>query len=112
MDALTSGGFLKSEIDASWGPEAAAALRAGTGRGGITGAIMRLAERMGLTNEEMRLKEQFADGLHNGQVFIAVAAATDERKDRASALLHANGAQHVIYLGKFTMTSLSPAKGA
>ena len=108
MKSLTGGGFLASEIDVSWGPEAAAALREGTGRGGFTGAVMRLAERLGVTNDEMKLKDRDEDALDQGRILIAISAPSDARKDRAAAALHANGAQLVMYLGKFTITTLVP----
>jgi hypothetical protein len=112
MKALTGGGFLASEIDASWGPEAAAALREGTGRRGHTGAVLRLAEWLRVSNHEMQLKDRYEEALDQGRILVAVSAPTDERRDRASEILHANGAQIVKFLGKFTITTLSPSQGS
>jgi hypothetical protein len=108
MTALADSGFLPSDIDVSWGPEAAAAFREGVGRGGITGAAMRFARWLGITTEELRFRQRYEEALDRGDILVAVSAPTEERKVRAADLLRANGAELVMYLGKYTMRSVSP----
>jgi hypothetical protein len=59
ITALTSGGFLDSEIQFGTGAANADQLDATTGRSGLTGMLIRLAERVGITDEEMETKDRY-----------------------------------------------------
>lgn len=103
VDALTSGGFLPSEIDLVHGAAASEKLRQNTGRSGLAHLAMRFAESIGVPNDETAIKNQYADGLARGQLLITVLAPTDERRKVAGRLLEANGATNVRFFGQYTI---------
>lgn len=103
VDALTAGGFLRSEIEVRTGAEAGDALDASTGRRGLVAMVIRGMERLGLTNEEMETKNRYEDAMRDDQFVLAVAAPTDERKERATQILREHGAHTVAFFGKFSI---------
>jgi hypothetical protein len=103
VDALTGGGFLPSEIDVVYGAAAAEKLRENTGRSGLAHLAMRFSESIGLPNDETAIKNQYADGLHRGQILIAVLAPTEDRREQASRLLEENGATNARFFGQYTI---------
>jgi hypothetical protein len=105
---LTNGGFLESEIDVAHGPAAADRVDATTGRGGIAGLAIRIAEKLGLQNEESEFKNHYEDAMRSGQFVIRVAAPSEERKDRAAEILKQHGGHAVAYFGKYTIRTLVP----
>lgn len=110
VTALTSGGFLASEIQVTVGSAAADALSASTGRSGLLNLAVRIAESIGYENAEMQVKESAERALRDGRFVITVAAAGDERKDAAARILEANGAHGVAYLGRFTVEHITPPR--
>jgi hypothetical protein len=104
--ALTSGGFLRSEIHVATGAANADALDATTGRSGLAGMLIRLAEKIGVTDEEMETKDRYERAMRENRFVVAIAAATEERKARASEILRDNGAHTVSYFGKRTIEHL------
>ena len=110
VTALTSGGFLASEIQVTAGSTAAHALNASTGRSGILNLAVRIAETFGYANAEMQVRESAERALHDGHFLMTVAAAGDERKDAAARILQANGAHSVAYLGRFTVEHITPPR--
>lgn len=107
---LTNGGFLESEINVAQGPAAADRVDATTGRGGITGLAIRVAEKLGLQNEELEFKDHYEEAMRSGRFVIRVAAPSEERKDRATEILKQHGAHSVAYYGKYTIQKLVPPK--
>jgi hypothetical protein len=105
VDALTSGGFLPSEIDVVHGAAASEKLRENTGRSGLTHLAMRFAESIGLPNDETAIKNQFADGLGKGQLLVAVLAPTEERRRVAGRILEEHGGTNVRFFGRYTIES-------
>jgi hypothetical protein len=105
---LTSGGFLESEIDVAHGPAAADRVDAATGRGGIAGLAIRIAEKLGLQNEESEFKNHYEEAMRSGQFVIRIAAPSEERKDRAAEILKQHGGHAVAYFGKYTIRKLVP----
>jgi hypothetical protein len=103
---LTSGGFLESEINVARGQAAADRLDDATGRGGISNLAIRIAEKLGLQNEESEFKDHYEQAMRNGQFVIRVAAPSEERKDRATEILERHGAHSVAYFGKYTIRGL------
>jgi hypothetical protein len=109
VDALTSGGFLASEVEVVHGTAASEKLRANTGRSGLTHLSMRFAESIGLPNDETAIKNQYADGLGRGLLLIAVLAPTEERRKAAGRILEEHGATDVRFFGPYTIEAPSRA---
>ena len=108
--ALTAGGFLASEVQVATGPAAADRLNAGTGRLGFGNLAVRVAERLGVANDEMRLKDRHEEALRDGRFLILVATPTDERKDRAAQLLGERGAHTLVHMGRFSIEGFVPPR--
>ena len=104
--ALMEGGFLDSEIEVTCGQAAADALDANTGRTGLAHLAIRLAERLGISNDEMAVKERYEQALRDGQFVVLVAAPTDERKTKAGQILRDHGAHFINFMGRFSMEVL------
>jgi hypothetical protein len=105
-----AGGFLASEIRVLSGPAAAERLGAKTGRSGLAGLAIRIAEKLGIEDNEMERKSSYESALREGGFVVAVAAPTDERKELAAALLRDAGAHTVNYFGRFTIEGMVPPK--
>lgn len=110
ITALTSGGFLESEIQFGTGEANADELDASTGRTGLANILIRIAERIGLTDEEMETKDRYEQAMRDNRYLVSVAAATDERKDRAAQILREHGAHTMAYFGKHTIEHMSAPK--
>jgi hypothetical protein len=104
--ALTSSGFLQSEVTVTSGPAAADALRASTGRTGLAHLAIRIAERFGVNDEEMEAKASYEQALRDGKLVVGVLAPTDERKELAARILREHGARPINFLGKLTIEPL------
>ncbi|HET7553279.1 MAG TPA: hypothetical protein VFK04_18440 [Gemmatimonadaceae bacterium] len=112
IDALTDGGFLRSEIAIIYGEAAAERLNASTGRTGFTDLAMRLAAALGMPDDETMLKESYEQALRDGRFVVLVLAPTEDRKNLAARLLENYGGHFVNFLGRFTIEALvrrSPA---
>lgn len=105
--ALTSGGFLPSEIHVGTGAANADALDATTGRTGLAAMLIRLAEKIGVTDEEMETKDRYEQAMRDNRFVVAIAAATGERKAHAAGILRQHGAHTVSYFGKHTIEHLA-----
>ena len=103
---LMSQGFLASEIEVAQGAAAADRVDATTGRGGFTGLALRIAEKLGLHDEELEFKDHYEEAMRSGRFVIRVAAPSEERKDRATEILKQHGAHSVAYFGKYTIHGL------
>lgn len=112
VEALTSGGFLESEIHIGSGTEMADRLGETTGRSGIMDHAIRFAEALGMVNEEGEAKARYERAMRDGHYVIATLAPTPERKERASEILASHGARDVGYFGRFTIERLSPPGAA
>ena len=106
VNALLAGGFLDSEIEVATGQASADALDATTGRSGLAHLAIRVAEKLGLSSEEMDLKERYEEALRAGRFVVAVLAPSDARKERAVQILKDHGCGAVHFLGRFTIESL------
>ena len=106
--ALASGGYLESEIQINTGAATADDVSASPGRGGLAGILIRLAERMGVTDEELETKHRYERALRDNRFVVAVAAPTEERKDRAAKILREHGAHTVTFFGKATIEYITP----
>ena len=110
MAALTGGGFLESEIQYGTGAESADELAASTGRTGLASLLIRLAEHLGLTDEEMETKDRYERAMRDDAYVLSVAAPTEERKARALELLRNVGGHSITYFGTNTIEHIVPPK--
>jgi hypothetical protein len=103
MKALTDGGFAGAEILVASGPAAADVMRASTGRTGLTNLVIRIADRLGVTDEEMELKAEYEQALRDGLFVVSVPAPTGEREQSAARLLRQHGGHSVRFMGRFSI---------
>ena len=108
VTALEAGGFLESEIQVGTGTAAADELDATTGRRGLASMLIRLAERIGATDEEMETKNRYEQAMRENRFVLSVAAPTAERKEQATRILREHGAHTVAFFGKQTIEYLVP----
>jgi len=108
--ALTSGGFMDSEIQFGTGAANADELDASTGRSGLAGMLIRLAERIGVTDEEMETKDRYEHAMRDNRFVLVVMAPTDERKHRATQILREQGAHTMTYFNKHSLEYITPPK--
>ena len=108
LDALTTNGFLESEVHVSCGSDAAARLAESTGHRGLAGLAVRIAEKLGVADEEMENKDQYEQAMRAGKLVVRVAAPTDERKALASRVLHESGGSLVRFYGRFAIEDMAP----
>jgi hypothetical protein len=106
VGALTSGGFLPSEIEVIHGAAASDKLHENTGRSGLAHLAMRFGESIGIPNDETTIKNEYADGLGKGQLLLAVLASTEERRKLAGRILEEHGGSSVRFFGQYTIQSL------
>ena len=109
-DELREGGFLDSEINVTSGAAAADALDDATGRTGLTGLAVRIAEKLGIENIEMERKTKYENAMRDGKFVVAVLAPSDERKKLATQILRAHGAHTANYFSKYTIEGLIPPR--
>ena len=68
--ALTSGGFLDSGIQVETGAARADEVNASTGRRGLADMLIRFAERIGATNEEMETKDVYEHAMRDNRFVL------------------------------------------
>ena len=107
LEALSTGGFLASEVTDACGEREADRLRASSGRTGLLGHVLRVAEQIGIPNDELETKERYEQALRDGQVVLMVLAPTEERKMRAADLLRAHSGHFINFLGRFTREEIA-----
>jgi hypothetical protein len=110
--ALVGGGFLASEVDVATGAETADRVKASVGRRGLTGLAIRIAEHLGMTDEEMEIKTHYEQAMRDRRFVLRVDAPTDARKDLATQILRQHGAHAVNFFGRFTIETLVPPDGS
>jgi hypothetical protein len=108
--ALTSGGFMESEIQIGTGAEMGDRLDAATGRRGLAHVLIRFAEWIGATNEEIETKNRYEQAMRENRFVLSVAAPTPERKQQAAQILRQQGAHTVSFLGTHTIEHLVPPR--
>jgi hypothetical protein len=106
--SLTASGFLDPDIRVETGAERADVVDASTGRTGLAAMLIRLAERIGATDEEMETKNVYEHAMRDDRFVVAVAADTTERKDRATRILREHAAHSVAYFGKHSIEHIVP----
>lgn len=103
---LRANGFPRSEIHPLAGDAAADALHDHTGHGRLLDAVLRVAERWGIVDEEMELKAKLEEALRDGRVLILVATPSAERRALATRVLRRHGASSIHLMGHFTITDV------
>jgi hypothetical protein len=103
LAALEAGGFMQSELGVRYGEAMADAVAATSGRTGLSDLAMRFTDWIGLSNDEMEVKNRYEAALRDGHYVISVAAGTDERRDVAARILSDHGGHFVNFLGRHTM---------
>jgi hypothetical protein len=78
-------------------------MRAHTGRSGFADLAMRFSEFIGVPNDEVTIKNLYADALKKGQLLITVLAPSDDRRQAAGQILTKHGARSVKFFGKYTI---------
>jgi len=108
LAALTDAGFRDSEVSVACGTAAADALDASTGRTGLANLAIRIAERIGIANDEMAVKDRYEQALRDGRFVVSVLAPTDERRELAATVLHDHSGHFINHLGRRTIEVLYP----
>jgi len=108
VTALRNAGFLTSELDVSCGARAADALGESTGRTGLAGLAIRVAERLGIENDEMAVKDRYEQALRDGRFVVSAAVPTDERRELAGRVLREHGGHFINFLGRYSMEFMHP----
>ena len=106
--ALADAGFRTSEISVASGKAAADALEASTGRTGLANLAIRIAERIGIANDEMAMKDRYEQALRTGGFVVSILAPTDERRALAAQVLRDQGGHFINYLGRRTIEAIYP----
>jgi len=107
-DSLTNGGFLDSDIRVETGAERADTVDASTGRTGLAALLIRFAERIGATDEEMETKNVYEHAMRDDRFVVLILADTPERKERATEILREHAAHSVAYFGKHSIEHVVP----
>jgi hypothetical protein len=110
VQELTTNGFPISDIQVGCGTTAADALAATTGRKGLAGLAVRVAEAIGYENFEMRVKAVVEQALRDGRFVVLVPVQEEERKDLAVRILTTHGAHTVSYHDRLTIEAIVPPK--
>ena len=108
VQALHGVGFADAEVEIACGQSAADAMRAQTGRTGLANLAIRVAEKIGAANDEMRVKDHYERALRDGRFLLLVDTPTDAKKDRAAEVLREQGAHSVNYMGRFAREEIVP----
>ena len=108
VEALTSSGFLESEVTLACGVEAADRLQASSGRSGLLGHVLQIADSLGIRGDELETKHQYEQALRNGGITFVVLAPTEERKQRVAQILREHGGHFINFMGRFTIEQLAP----
>jgi hypothetical protein len=108
VQELTDNGFSINDIQVGCGTAAADALAATTGRTGLAGLAIRVAEAIGYENFEMRVKAVVEQALRDGLYVVLIPTPEQERKDLAVRILTAHGAHTVSYHDRLTIEAIVP----
>lgn len=104
--SLKSSGFLDSEIELASGTDTADHMKATSGHKGLYGAILKLADRLGIREDELEEKHTYEEALRAGKTVVLIHTPTEERKQLAAAALKAQGGDFIHFMGRFTSERL------
>ena len=103
LSALKRAGFPESEVVVGCGQDMADAVHASTGRSGLAGLAIRVAQRLGASIEETELKDRYEEALRDGRIVVSISAPDEERRERAAEILAVGGAHFINFFGRFTI---------
>jgi hypothetical protein len=106
--ALHAAGFRDNEVQVQSGEETADQLAASSGHSGVLGAVLRIADRLGIREDELEEKHRYEDALREGDSVVLALAPTPERKEIAGQLMNDHGAHFINFLGRFTSERIKP----
>ena len=106
VNALKRAGFPESEVVVGCGQDVADAVHASTGRSGLAGLAIRVAQRLGASTEETELKDRYEEALRDGKIVVSVLTPDGERKERAAEILGEHGARVVNFFGRFAIEGM------
>ena len=108
VSALVDAGFAASEAEVQCGPLAADALHTSTGRKGLAHLAIRIAERIGIADDERMVKSRYEQALRGGEYVLLVPAESQEARARAAQVLRDHRAHFINFLGRFAIERLHP----
>jgi hypothetical protein len=108
LNDLRSANFQDSEVHVQQGTEVADQLAASSGHSGILGAILRIADHLGIREDELEEKHRYEEALREGNAVVLVYAPEEDRKDVAGKILNARGAHFINFLGRYTSERIKP----
>lgn len=108
VKALRTGGFLDSEVHVAAGQAEADALHAQTGRGGLADLAIRVAEFLGVSDDEMETKALYEQAMRDGRFVFVIDAPSEDRRNQAAKILREHGAHTVNYMGRLARTEIVP----
>jgi hypothetical protein len=107
IQELTRDSLPDSNVDVACGTKLADALRASTGRQGLAGLAIRIADQLGIQNVEMEAKAQYEQAIRDGRYVLRVSA-TQEQKSEVVEILKRHGAHGISYFSKYTIEAIVP----
>ena len=108
LSELRSANFQDADLHVQQGIDDADRLAASSGHTGLMGAMLRIAERLGIREDELEEKHRYEEALREGDVVILVHAPTEDRKDLAGKILSSHGAHFINFLGRYTSERIKP----
>ena len=105
---LTGSGIPDSDVQVACGVERADALRASTGRSGLAGLAIRVADQLGIQNVEMEAKARYERAMRDGRYVLRIPAPSEDEKSRVVEILQRHGAHTVSYFSKFSIVEMAP----
>ena len=106
LAALKRAGFPESEVVVGCGEAMADALHASSGRSGVPGLVIRIAQRLGAAMEETELKDRYEEALRDDKIVVSVQVPDGERRERVADLLAEHGARSIHFFGRFLIQGL------
>jgi hypothetical protein len=108
LSDLRSQNFTDADVHVQQGTEVADRLAASSGHSGILGAILRIADHLGIREDELEEKHRYEEALRDGDAVVLVYTPEEDRKDRAGKILNAHGAHFINFLGRYTSERIKP----
>jgi hypothetical protein len=89
------------------GVEIANRIAATSGRSGLIGRVLQVADQFGGAGEELEARHEYEKGLREGKANVLVLAPTEERKRLAGEILRKHGGKFINFFGRLTIEQLA-----